>query len=144
MRRVAACLLTALLPSLLLAGGSTSASAQDDTQAPTLVSAGVNPTRVDVGERAQDVTVTLRITDEGSGTAHVVAGLQSTTSTQQKLVAFALAAGTVQDGTWTGTVTLPRTATTGEWRITISNLEDTTGNRTYGATGHTPGRVADA
>ncbi len=99
-----------------------------DTAAPVLSSFDFSPSGVDVTAGPADVLVTARVTD---ATGAVVPTLVlSSDSTAQVLGAgtMTLVAGTTVDGTYQRTVSIPATAATGSWTVTVNALADTLGN----------------
>ena len=96
-----------MLVVVLVLSGAVSAAAASDTTAPSLVSLAITPSSVDVTSSSQTFAMTAHLTDGGSGVDQPAAvwigpgnigggiDLQRTS-------------GDAYDGTWTGTVTVPR------------------------------------
>ncbi len=103
-------------------------NANVDTTAPTLVSLSFSPPSVDVRTAAKTVTVTAHITDNKSGVQHAEVYFLSPSKTQQALNSFALTSGTGTDGTYTATITIPKSGEAGTWKLTRVNLLDAANN----------------
>jgi hypothetical protein len=103
-------------------------NANVDTTAPTLVSLSFTPQSVDVSSAAQTITVTAHITDDMSGVQHAEIYFSSPSNAQHAMNSFALTAGTATDGTYQATITIPKSAEAGTWKLTRVNLLDQASN----------------
>jgi hypothetical protein len=106
-----------LLSVILLAGATASAT---DTAAPQLVSIAIAPGAVDISTSSQTVTVTLHITDDESGVAYANIFLYNPADhfvVSGYLSDVQRTSGTHLDGIYSVTVTIPRYAQAGTWRI---------------------------
>ncbi|WMY78053.1 S-layer homology domain-containing protein [Citricoccus sp. I39-566] len=104
--------------------------AQRDTSAPQVTSSKVTPMRWNFQDGAAEVTATVRITDPSGVEAPVLsAGHDSGQSAF--FGRMSLTSGTVEDGTWTATFTIPTSAAVGSWDVSLFPLSDTLGNRTF-------------
>lgn len=107
---------TLLAATALVFAGRLSA----ETVPPTVVSASVAPSSVDVTSAAQNVTVTFHITDDSSGVDFGNAYLFDEANKFVTLVLFAAnerTSGTELDGTYSVDLTVPRYAQPGLWRV---------------------------
>jgi hypothetical protein len=104
------------------------AVAVDDTTPPSVVSLDFNPKSVDVTTSAQNVTVTMHVTDDLSGTAFITATFTSPSYAQYQYAGVYRSAGTALDGTFTGTVTIPKFSESGTWSLSSVYLGDNAGN----------------
>lgn len=73
------------------------------------------------------VTTTLRVTDDISGSASVLVRYRSAETTQSQQCFMTRTTGSVNDGSWSCTITFPSLAATGSWIPTIE-LRDTAAN----------------
>jgi hypothetical protein len=83
---------------------------------------------VDVSSSSKTVTVTAHITDDKSGVQHAEVYFSSPSNTQHEFSFFALKSGTATDGTYTATITIPKSAEAGTWKLTRVNLLDQANN----------------
>ncbi len=99
-----------------------------DTAAPVLAAFDFSPGTVDVDAGPAQVVVTARVTDATGAVAPRL--VLSSDSTAQTLGAGAMTrtSGSATDGTYQRTVSIPATAATGTWTVTINPLTDTLGN----------------
>jgi Ca2+-binding RTX toxin-like protein len=107
-----------------------------DSTAPVMVSVELTPDSVDTLERAADVTVRVRATDvEGVSSVGLwLHALSSETGSVSFLpVDLTLTEGTINDGWWTGTVTLPRGTPPGRYAVQAW-VRDATHWRSYVST----------
>jgi hypothetical protein len=86
----------------------------------------VSPGAIDVADGPQNVTVTTHVTDDLSGTNTVQATLFVQGLPQYQKVALHRTTGDALDGTYTGTVTLPRFAATGAWYVLLEAADNAT------------------
>lgn len=104
------------------------AQALGDLSAPVLVSSTVTPKTLNLVTGPSTVKVTIRVTDQ-TGTTPPIAFLgQESTGQTQGLAAMTLISGTVKDGIWERSITLPKGAASGEWEAIIFPLSDKLGN----------------
>lgn len=100
------------------------ANAADDTDAPVIVAAVLNPTTVDVTEASQHVQATVRVTD-ATGVKAVAGTLKSATTNQETPLTFGVGVlGTKTDGYWRITFTIPQGAAPGDWQLRVRTLDD--------------------
>ena len=107
----------------------------EDRTAPRLVGLSYTPGQVDVTAAARTVEFMVHATDGGSGTEFIAVGFQGPspelgTSCQGPVTGNAvLASGTLHDGVWKCTATVPKGAAAGTWTMTQLNLRDFAGNQ---------------
>ena len=108
------------------------AGATDDTQPPVLTSLSLSPSSVDTSASFRTIKVTARITDDISGvfssytypsygpgvTFLSPSGIFWVSTTLTRV------SGTIVDGTWEGTVTVPRYSEQGVWTISEVAFSD--------------------
>jgi hypothetical protein len=97
-----------------------------DTTAPLARSWEVDRVAIDTSTGAEEVAVTARVTDAGSGVASVLFQLVGPGGTYS--VTAARTAGDAADGTWEGMVTVPEGATVGAYTLHIG-ATDAAGNK---------------
>lgn len=116
-----------------------------DTEPPVLTALAITPAVVNVSTGDAMVTVDLQVTDNLSGTAFApcVPGsffaffavtLRSPSGVQERFMAAAalgLTSGTRADGTWSGTLTMPRQSEAGPWSVQSLTLRDCAGNSRF-------------
>ena len=102
------------------------AAAAQEANAPQVASFDFTPKTVDVTSSAQTVTITTRVTDEtGVETSSIDANVSSQVSNQSfGFVPLNRISGDAKDGIYQGTVTLPTTATPGNWRVMLWPISD--------------------
>ncbi|HEV7951130.1 MAG TPA: hypothetical protein VGP24_15300, partial [Glaciihabitans sp.] len=105
-------------------------SSAPDSAPPVLREISLSPQAIDVSAQAQTVTATAHITDDNSGVGRVFMYLDSDTSSQNVYQMLYLQSGTVNDGIFSGTFTIPFAATAGTWTARFGFLEDNVGNNT--------------
>ena len=104
-------------------------SQTQDTTAANLVTFDYSPKSVNVGSSAQDVTFTLRITDDLSGFGNGSIQLLSPSRNQGGSTGISgPISGTINDGIYQGTITIPRFAETGTWHVFKVAFRDVVGN----------------
>lgn len=130
----------AMIVGLSAAGAAAAPAAplaSEDTDAPNLVSFEVDPADHNLENGEAVFTVTAKITDatgvdettEDGDPAGPVIVAQSTTSDHSIApVLLKRADGTAQDGTYTGTLTIPVGSAAGEWEISLVSLGDELNN----------------
>lgn len=111
-------------------GKAGTATVRVDDVAPSLASFTVTPAAVNVSTAAQTVTFSGRVTDAGSGVGLFYVKASSTTPVGPfaECTSGSPASGTVNDGTFTCTVTIPRGAANGDWQLLVILL-DAAGNQ---------------
>lgn len=101
-----------------------------DTTAPTVTTLSVSPDPVDTGLSAQDVTVTLHLTDDLAGVdaaaSHV--DIYSPDAQPQGQSQLQLVSGGPVNGNYTATFNLPQDSERGEWSLSVT-LVDQDGNQ---------------
>ena len=121
----------------------TVANSAADTEAPKVTALSMSPETIDVSAGAQQVLITLHLTDNHTG---VVLGssancgdftirFRSPSGAHGRFVechALHLRnGGTLQDGLWQGTMTMPRFSEPGAWQLSVLDFFDGEGNRTF-------------
>jgi len=107
---------------------------QDDTTPPVLMDLSFIPTTIDVGAGDQNVTVTLRITDDLAGVSFAEVRFRSPSDGQYRSATFNEAdrtSGDMKDGIYEKTVTFPQYSETGNWYIEYVYLVDTLTNTRF-------------
>lgn len=107
-----------------------------DVVAPSLNSFDFTPKTVDLRGGSKQVVVTARVTDSTGAEAPIVLISSDDTSQTQGFGEMDLVAGTATDGTYRRTVTIPETAASGTWTVTIYPLDDVLGNSSFGFHNH--------
>ena len=100
-------------------------SAQQDTTPPVLVSLDYTPKAIDTTRSSQDVTVTVRITDDLSGLFFGCVGFQSPSGRQGHGTCFGdgnRISGDALDGVYQTTVSIPQFSELGTWHIPDNGL----------------------
>lgn len=90
-----------------------------DTTAPTIQELSWTPTTVNTADAAQQITVTARFTDDQAGLvdamSSAVVAFHSPSGQQYLPLYLSRVAGTAQDGTYTGVLTVPALSESGVW-----------------------------
>ncbi|MFL6176299.1 MAG: M6 family metalloprotease domain-containing protein, partial [Ornithinibacter sp.] len=107
-----------------------------DTAAPVLAAFDFSPSSVDATAGPANVLVSARVTDATGAVAPTLALSSDSTSQTIEVGAMTLVSGTAIDGTYQRAVSIPATAATGPWTVTVSPLADTLGNAEVGSHGH--------
>jgi hypothetical protein len=102
--------------------------ASGDTAGPVLVSSSVSPTSFNLKDGPAVVTVTLHLTDTTGVRAPYLNLSHSGTDQGSGFGSTTLVSGTIQDGTWERTMTIPQGSATGQWDVVLYPLNDTLGN----------------
>jgi len=118
--------------------------AAEDNTPPQLTTFNISPTQIDTSEEDQEITITLSMTDDLSGTCyyvddgdnpcHQVGYLQVNVSpligTQYKEAVWdwTLTSGDEMDGTYVYTLTIPKWSKSGVWNVDWVGLIDRLGN----------------
>lgn len=111
--------------------GIAPAVAAPDVSAPVIVSSYVPVTTADVTSAPVKLTVKIRMTDETAVLSGFYLRMYSLESSQSLNFSYqGLVSGTVQNGVWQGTTTVPQGAAGGQWMIQAYNLSDPMNNRT--------------
>ena len=99
---------------------------QDDVTAPELVELSLDPHEVDVSAGAATITVTVRVTDDLSGTDRVQLDFVSPSGGQEAtmFVVRGPTMGTSTDGIWVDSIILPRFSESGTWKLRDVYLHD--------------------
>lgn len=105
-----------------------SASAASDTTGPVLVNSSVGPKAFNFQDGPATVKVTLRLTDKTGVRAPVVSLGHDGTGQSHGFGEMTRVSGTMQDGTWERSMTIPQGSATGQWGVTLFPLRDTLGN----------------
>jgi hypothetical protein len=126
-RRLSAVSLVLIALSLL---GSSSAGAEtpEDTKAPQLVGLTIEPDEVDTTAADQKVTFTAHVTDDLAGISSVGIAIASPSESQVVVESLNFSSGTSTDALYSGSVTIPRFAEAGAWRVTNVYLNDSARN----------------
>jgi hypothetical protein len=95
-----------------------------------LVSIAVSPTSVDVSTGSTDITVTLHLTDDSSGVASWSTTFVSPSGLQSLAIEASpgLVNGTLTDGIFSGSKTLPQGSEQGAWTASTLTVTDVAGN----------------
>ena len=99
------------------------------TPGPQVVSLSYGPSSVDVTNASASVTVTAHLTD-GQNITGAYLDFSNPTANQSEPVYLSLVSGSQQDGTWQGTLTVPRGAAAGIWYYNGS-VQDGVNNLVY-------------
>src|SRR5581483_3884292 len=105
--------------------------AAQDTTPPALASFSFAPTSINVGSAAQDVTVTIRVTDDLSGVYDGAVFFYSPSGQQWRAATFFESdriSGDDKDGTYQTTASFPQYSETGTWYVWNVELTDKAGN----------------
>ena len=81
---------------------------------PEVQSVSFSPSSVDVSSGAQQVTVSMDLTD-GRNISNVNMNFSGPSGSEYESAGLTLVSGSAQDGTWQGTVTIPQGAAAGSW-----------------------------
>jgi hypothetical protein len=109
----------------------------EDIAAPQLASISIAPGTVDVTSQDQNITATLRVTDDLSGLRNGFAILYNPSGVDSGIYRFFPASsgvGTPQDGTYTVSLTIPRGSAAGQWELR-PQLRDMVGNFVFNIAG---------
>ncbi len=119
------------------AGTATTLTVQNptpDTTAPEVSNFAFTPNSVDVGLTSRTVTATMRMTDGGSGVSYGQVTFYSPSNGQNVSVGFGSGnriSGTAADGIYQATMTLPRYAEAGDWKLNYIYTADVVNNYRY-------------
>ena len=107
-------------------------SAQSDTTPPQLVSFSFTPTSVDVSGGAQDVTITVQVTDDLSGFGSGSLEFLSPTGQHALSVGFGsyntFVSGNALNGIYQAVMTVPQFSEAGTWNLVQFYLQDVVNN----------------
>ncbi len=115
-------------------GKTGSATVTVDKTAPTIADVTLAPTTVDVTSAAASVTVSLHVTDAGSGVRSASINLQSPFGSTQLIIqgcSLALASGTRNDGIWQCVIPFAQGVPAGTWSLTASVSDQAANRRDY-------------
>ena len=115
---------------ILMIAGCPLFFAQSDTTPPALMSITITPNQVNVSSSPATFSVDLGIRDDGTGFNWGVLSFTSPSGKQQvdanpNTIPIS---GTIKNGVFRATVTMPQAAEAGIWQISSINLMDATGN----------------
>jgi hypothetical protein len=99
-----------------------------DAEPPTVTGIDVLDPSVDVTDADAQVHVRATVVDDKSGVAWFGIFLSDGDSQHTQFGQLALQSGTANDGVYTGTVTIPRGAPAGMWRVEQVTVNDATNN----------------
>jgi hypothetical protein len=103
-----------------------------DTTPPRLVNVTIVPNSVNVTTAPQNVTVTARVTDDLSGVSYgCLRFVSPSTGQSTDRACFNRTSGTVLDGMYQATATVPRSSEAGTWKLDYLELYDNAGNSTF-------------
>jgi len=116
----------------LMATQPTMAFAQvSDTTPPRLTAFDFSPKSIDVTAGPQAITVTVQMTDDLSGVKTPCLNFVSPSGSQSQFECTSRISGTTLNGTWQGTLTIPRFAESGVWKADQLRLFDNAGNQSF-------------
>ncbi|MFE4227270.1 peptidase S8/S53 subtilisin kexin sedolisin, partial [Arthrobacter sp. NPDC056886] len=107
-------------------------NAAPDMTGPVMVSSAVTPKSLNIATGPATVKVTVRLTDGTGVDTPALVVSHDTTGQSQGFGEMTLVSGTIRDGTWQQSVTIPRGSATGAWTVKLFPLFDTRGNRSTG------------
>jgi hypothetical protein len=99
-----------------------------DLEAPVLTGLSFTPTEVDVSAADQQVTLSLTVTDVGTGVAVITVQVDAPGTPQTALCTAGLTSGDAWAGEWTCVVTIPRSSEPGLWSVSTVSLSDVVSN----------------
>lgn len=125
-----------LVVALVTMGVTFAAPAQaSDMSGPVLLNPSVTSKNLNLYNGPATINVTLRLVDEtGVQTPTMIASWVNPDpwawggGQSQGFGRMTLASGTMKDGVWKHTITIPQGAATGQWAVTLYPLDDTWGN----------------
>jgi|GEM_PF-3222193 len=94
-----------------------------DQAAPHLAAFSITPDNAVVTSTPAALQISATVTDDGSGVGAVNVTLLSGTDVSNLVVPLTLSSGTVQNGTWTGTVMVPALYPTGNYSVLIESTD---------------------
>lgn len=106
---------------------------EQDISAPVIVWLEISPQFVDTSDRAQAVTVTLRITDDLAGLDRYQVDFVSDVAPSQRVILFRQANATridgdERDGIYQGQIVLPQYSAYGRWQVVLLCAHDQINN----------------
>ncbi|MFA6099202.1 MAG: VCBS repeat-containing protein [Patescibacteria group bacterium] len=132
------------------------AKAAEDKTPPQLIEFNISPTQIDTSEEDQEITITVRVTDDLSGlcyNAQIQENCQGVgqmeirllpligTQTRSAWTDWTLVSGDILDGVYENVVTIPKWSKSGVWQVEWVALNDALGNiRTVYTEEPVPGR----
>ncbi len=102
-----------------------------DTDPPVLTNLTITPLSIDTSDGDQLLTVTVTASDNPSGIDYMRVYLRNpsgTVSQYRYLYSSDLTDGTIFDGTWQDTITIPQFSESGTWRVYSVSLRDKASN----------------
>ena len=119
-------LLSTLTTSLIVAASL--AAQTSDVTPPSLIEFDFTPTTIDVTSGAQNVTVTLRVTDDLSGVSYMFLSFQSPSGQYQYQYIYSSnrIAGNEFDGIYQGSVEIPQFSEAGTWQASVQMVDTVT------------------
>ena len=102
----------------------------EDSEPPQLAGLSIEPDEVDTTGSDQKVTFTAHVTDNLAGVSSVGIALSSPSGGQVIVEGLSFLSGTATDALYSGSVTIPRFAEAGAWKITNVFLNDNARNGT--------------
>jgi uncharacterized protein YjdB len=88
-----------------------------DSEPPQLVSISFSPDSVDVSASSATTRASLHMKDEGTGVSSFRVFLQGPTGTQPECSSGTLLSGTIQDGIWACSITIPQASPAGQYKF---------------------------
>jgi len=107
---------------------SATATATGDTEAPELTGFNFSPDSVDVSDGSAQVVFMVSARDVGTGVVGVQVRLFSPSGTQATSLAHQTVDGSIHDGMWRVTITIPKAAEGGEWAVGSVEIWDHVSN----------------
>lgn len=108
------------------------AEAAVDSTSPVVGSSSISTTAVDVTSAPATITVRVRLTDASGVQRPYFYASHGTTGQSASASSATLTSGTVQDGVWKATITIPQGSAEGRWTVRLGSVFDTYGNYTWG------------
>jgi len=124
---VGTAVITAVVDGKSAAATVTVAALGTDVTPPELVSLVYTPDSLDL-TASHDVVISGRVTDVGLGASSFDIEFRGPTAASIECKAHAPSSGTVLDGTWSCTITVPSGATPGPWIVEAVELRDANDN----------------
>jgi len=107
--------------------GDDAQTSESDVLAPVVGSVSVSPGSVDVSSGSAEVVVSMEVSDALSGVRYLDVWF-AVPGGGWAGVSLQLASGTVNNGVWSGALTVPRYAKAGTWSIAGLQVSDVVGN----------------
>jgi hypothetical protein len=106
-----------------------------DADAPNLTAFSITPDNATVTTAPAALQITAALTDAGSGVGAVNVLLRPGTAVSDLVVPLTLTSGTIQNGTWTGTLTVPALYPSGNYSALIEAIDTFCNGSSYGEFG---------